>query len=329
MKNITKVVYKTAITTINLFIFIVSFYSFAVAQEQKKVALHQPGYYQMQLGDFKVIALSDGTVPIDADKLMKYARPGEISQLLKNTFQTSPVEASITGYLIEANDKLILIDAGTATAYGPSAGHLIESLLNAGYKPEQIDAILITHIHIDHTGGLMDGNKMVFPKATIYISKPEADFWLNETSKKKAPKALMPYFEYAKNTVGPFQNVGKVKLFSYDKELFPGIMPVATPGHTPGHTSYMLKSKGQKLLFWGDITHIGAIQLADPSVSIEYDVDPRAASVQRKKVLADAAKNGYWVAGSHLSFPGIGHLKTAGSKYVFEAIHYSTYGTGQ
>ncbi len=283
----------------------------------------------MQLGDFTVIALSDGTAPIDANKLMKFAKPGEINQLLKSSFQTSPVEASINAFLVKTNNHLILIDAGTATAYGPSAGHLTESLYNAGYKSEQIDAILITHIHVDHTGGLMNGNEMVFPNATIYISKPEADFWLNETSKKNAPKALLPFFQYAENTVGPYQKAGKVKLFGYDKELFPGIMPVPTPGHTPGHTSYALESKGQKLLFWGDITHIGAIQLADPSVSIDYDVNPEAAAVTRKKVLTEAAREGYWVAGSHLSFPGIGHLKAVGSRYEFEPIHYSTYGTGQ
>ncbi len=329
MKSIIKVVYKTVINTINLFVFIVLLCCTALAQEQKKVILHQAGYYQMQLGDFKVIALSDGTVPIDANKLMKYARPGEINDLLKKSFQTTPVEASINGFLVIVNNQLILIDAGTAGAYGPSAGHLTASLINAGYKPEQIDAILITHIHVDHTGGLMDSDKMVFPNATIYVSKPEIDFWLNEANKKKAPKAMLPFFEYAEKTIVPYRKAGKIKTFGYGKELFPGITPIATPGHTSGHTSYAIESKGQKLLFWGDITHIGAIQLADPSVSIEFDVYPKLAAITRKKVLAEAAKDGYWIAGSHLSFPGIGHLTAVGAKYTFEAIHYSTYGIGQ
>lgn len=89
----------------------------------------------------------------------------------------STVETSVNAYLVKTGDKLILVDAGAAGNFGPTAGQLTKSLAKAGYSPDQIDAVLITHVHVDHVSGLMDGDKLVFPNAAIYISKPEAEFW--------------------------------------------------------------------------------------------------------------------------------------------------------
>jgi glyoxylase-like metal-dependent hydrolase (beta-lactamase superfamily II) len=303
--------------------------STGIAQSTSSVSLKQPGYYRMQVGDFEVTALSDGTIPQDVNKLLLDAKPGEIDQLLKISYITAPVETSVNAYLIKTNNQLILVDAGTADAFGPSLGQLTKSLSNAGYKPEQIDAVLLTHIHPDHTGGLMEGDKMRFPNATIYVSKREADFWLTEESKNKAPEGLKYYYQMAEATVGPYLKAGRVKTFEYGGELFPGITPIASPGHTPGHSFYALESKGQKLVFWGDIMHVAAVQLTDPSITIQYDVDPKAAAFQRQKAFSEAAKEGYWVAGDHVSFPGIGHLRKEGSKYVWVSVNYSTYGSGQ
>ena len=283
----------------------------------------QAGYYHLKIGDYEVTALSDGTVPQDLHQLLKNTKPGEVDGLLKGDFQSNPVELSVNAYLIKNGDQLILIDAGTAGNYGPTLGHLTESLAHAGYKPEQINVVLVTHIHIDHIGGLMDGDKMVFPNATIYISKPEANFWLSPESEAKAPESLKAYFAQAEASVGPYLKAGKVKTFTYGSELFPGITPMATPGHTPGHTSYLLESKNQRLMFLGDVLHIAAVQFADPSVTIVYDVDQAAAAIQRKKLFAEAAKNGYWIAGDHLSYPGFGHIRANGTSYVFVPANYS------
>ena len=176
-------------------------------------------------------------------------------------FLPTTVESSVNAYLVKDGDKLILIDAGTAGNFGPTLGQLTKSLANAGYSPDQIDAVLVTHAHVDHVGGLMDGDKMVFPNATIYISKPEADFWFG--GKSAIPAGQKDFETFANASVGPYLKAGKVKIFDYGQELFPGIMPLAGPGHTPGHTFYLLSSKGEKLLFWGDVIHSAAIQFAD------------------------------------------------------------------
>jgi glyoxylase-like metal-dependent hydrolase (beta-lactamase superfamily II) len=311
----------------------------AIAQTPNKVSLDQPGYYRVRVGDFEVTALADGTIPQDFSKLLTNARPGEIDRLLRLNYMTDTVENSVNAYLIKTKDRLILVDAGTSDAFGPSLGHLTRSLRNAGYRPEQIDAVLVTHIHPDHVGGLMEGDKIIFPNATIYISKPEVEFWLGEGHANSAPEGLKYYFQNAEQKVGPYLRAGKVIAFEYGSELFPGITPIASPGHTPGHTFYALESKGQKLLFWGDVMHVASVQLTDPSITIQYDVNPKAAAFQRKKAFSDAAKYGYWVACDHVSFPGIGHLrveglkaeglKADGLKYVWVPVNYSTFGAGQ
>ncbi len=165
---------------------------------------------------------------------------------------------------------------------------------------------------------------MVFPNATIYLSQREADFWLSDESRKSAPEGLTFYFQNAAQKVGPYQKAGKVKTFEYGGPLFPGITPVASPGHTPGHTFYTIESKGQKLVFWGDIIHVAAVQLADPGITIQYDIDQKTAAAQRKKAFSEAAKEGYWVACDHVSFPGIGRLRADGSRYVWVPVNYST-----
>lgn len=300
------------------------------AQDTIKV-FAQPTSYHMVLGDIEIIALSDGSIPLELNKVLTNTKPGEIDKLTHLNFQTPVVEASVNAYLIKTVDKLILIDAGTSELYGPSLGHLPANLISAGYRPEQIDAVLITHIHTDHTGGLMDGSNsnMIFPNATIYVSRKEADYWLSEENYAKAPARLKKYFDEARLKMTPYVKAGKVKTFDYGSELFPGILPVASAGHTPGHSFYQVSGKGEKILFWGDLMHAAAVQFNDPDVTITFDVDPKAAAETRKKAYEDAAKGKYWIAADHLSFPGIGHIRKIEHGYSWFPINYTTTGIGQ
>ncbi|NSL85291.1 MBL fold metallo-hydrolase [Chitinophaga sp. Mgbs1] len=307
----------------------ISTFLHAGAQDKMPRPLPQPGYYRMTLGDFEITALSDGTIPLQVDKLLLNTHPGQIDAALSSYFQTQPVETSVNAYLIRTGNHLYMVDAGTAELLGPTLGHLSASIRAAGYTPEQVEAILITHIHTDHTGGLMEGDRMVFPNATLYISRKEAGFWLSKEAMEQAPASRKKYFTEALTKVGPYVKAGKVKLFDYNGELFPGITPVATPGHTPGHTFYAIASKGQKIMFWGDIIHVGPVQFTDPGVTIEFDIDPQAAAAARIKAFREAVRDGYWIAADHLSFPGIGHLREENGKFRWVPINYSNSGNGQ
>lgn len=296
---------------------------FAVtASADTKLSKPQAGYYRLKVGDVEVTALSDGTVPLGALDLLHGAKPGEIEKLLADSYVRAPLDASVNAFLINAGDRLVMVDAGTSELYGPTLDKLVSSLKAAGYEPDQVTDILITHIHTDHTGGLMHGAERVFKKAVIHVEKKEADFWLTPANKDKAEASKKQYFDQAVAKVQPYVKAGQVKTFSGETQLFPGIKAVPAPGHTPGHTFYVLESKGEKIVFWGDIMHVAEVQFVNPSITIAFDVDPAQAAAARKKAYADAAAKGYLVAPAHVSFPGVGHLRADGTGYRWIPVPY-------
>lgn len=288
-----------------------------------QVKTQAPGYYRLMLGDFEITALNDGTLDLPVDQLMDKAKPGTVVKALQQAYLKPPVETSVNGYLINTGTKLVLIDTGAAGLFGPTAGRLLSNLKAAGYQPEQVDEIYITHLHPDHAGGLTQDGKPVFPNAVVRMDQRDADHWLNAANATKEPEGHRGFFPGIIAALKPYQDAGRVKPFNGTAELVPGIRPVPAPGHTPGHTIYMVESKGQQLAVWGDVMHVAAVQFPDPSVAINFDSDSKVAVPQREKVFADAAKKGYYVAGAHLSFPGIGHLRAEGKHYVWVPVNYS------
>ena len=282
-----------------------------------------PGFYRIMLGDFEVTALSDGTVDLPFDQLLKGTTPAKVNQALAKAYMKSPVETSLQGFLINTGTKLVLVDAGAGTLFGPTLGRLVANLKASGYKPEQIDEIYITHMHPDHVGGLAIGGHMVFPNAIVRADKHEADYWLSPANLEKAPAATKSFFQGAIDSLKPYQAAGKYKELDGPTELVPGVRAVPSPGHTPGHTSYLVESQGKKLLLIGDVVHVLWVQLADPSISVAFDSDPKQSVVERKKDFAEAAKGGYLVGVAHLPFPGIGHVRPSGKGYEWLPIAYA------
>jgi glyoxylase-like metal-dependent hydrolase (beta-lactamase superfamily II) len=289
-----------------------------------QVKTQAPGWYRMMLGDFEVTSLSDGTFPMDVDKVLSNVTPKQLDDDLSRSFLTNPVEESVNGFLINTGTKLVLVDTGAGTLFGPTVGKLLANLQASGYRPEQVDEIYITHMHLDHIGGLLKDGKMAFPNAVVRASQQEADYWLSKAKMAAAPAEAKDGFANAQKALAPYVAAGRFKPFNGDIELVPGIRSVANPGHTPGHTLYMVESGGEKLLLWGDLMHVAAAQFPDPSVSLQYDQDVPAAREQRKKVFADAAEHRYWIGAAHLPFPGIGHLRTNGSGYTFVHANYTS-----
>jgi glyoxylase-like metal-dependent hydrolase (beta-lactamase superfamily II) len=282
-----------------------------------------PGYFRMMLGDFEVTALSDGTVDLPVDKLLTGTTAAKTNALLAKSFLKAPVETSFNAYLINTGTKLVLIDTGAAGLFGPTLGRLKANLQAAGYQPEQVDEVYITHMHPDHVGGLMDGDKLAFANATVRAERKDADFWLSQANLDKAPADSKGFFQGAMASLNPYVKANRFSAFDGNTELVPGVKAVAAPGHTAGHSFYVVESKGQKLTLWGDVVHVGAVQFEQPSVTIQFDTDPRAAEMERKRAFADAAKNGYLVAASHLAFPGIGHVRANGKGYTWVPLNYT------
>jgi glyoxylase-like metal-dependent hydrolase (beta-lactamase superfamily II) len=287
-----------------------------------QVKTQAPGYYRMMLGDFEVTVLNDGTLSLPAS-VMTNTTEAETEQALARNFQKSPFDASDNAFLINTGAKLVLIDTGCGNLMGPTAGNLLMNLKAAGYRPEQIDEVYLTHMHPDHAGGLMAEGKLAFPNAVLRANRREADFWLSEANLEKSPAAMKGFFKGAMASVNPYIAAGKFRPFEGDTQLVPGIEVIAAPGHTPGHSIYSIESGGQKMLLWGDLVHVAAVQFGEPSVTVQFDVDSQSAAMQRQHAYADAAKAGYLVGTAHLSFPGIGHIRAEGKGYAWVPVNYS------
>jgi glyoxylase-like metal-dependent hydrolase (beta-lactamase superfamily II) len=305
-----------------------SFFAFNANAEAPMVKTQAPGYYRMMLGDFEITALSDGTTKLPLTKILTRTTPAQTEKTLAQSHLTDPTETSVNAYLINTGSKLVLIDTGAANLFGPTLGNMLANLKASGYQPEQVDEVYITHMHPDHVGGLMAGDKLAFPNAVVRADQHDADFWLSKTQMEKAPKEAQKFFADAMTSLNPYVAAGKFKPITAsagaDVELVPGIKAVAAYGHTPGHSFYSIESQGQKMFIWGDLMHAAAIQFPNPGVAIQFDTDSKAAAAQRKKAYADAAKKGYVVGIAHVSFPGIGYLKAAGSGYAWVPVNYSS-----
>ncbi len=163
---------------------------------------------------------------------------------------------------------------------------------------------------------------MVFPKATVYVSRKDVDYWLDKDNKLEAPDDRRTVAQ-SRATVGPYVDGKRVHYLTSDGEILPGIKAVASPGHTPGHTAYFVESDGHKMLFWGDTIHSSEVQFEHPEVSVAYDVVPTQAVMSREKLLREAAVSGIVVASDHISFPGLGHVRKAHGAYQWAPLPYN------
>jgi glyoxylase-like metal-dependent hydrolase (beta-lactamase superfamily II) len=265
-----------------------------------------PGFYRLRLGDFRVTVLSDGTAPRDLPNIM--SKPTEVRQALDAAHETLPVQLSINCFLIDTGSKKIMVDTGAGELFGSTSGKLVDNMRAAGYRTEDIDTILLTHIHGDHSGGLTVGGERIFPNAEVHVDKRDPDYWLDPAAAAAAGPDQRTTFAQSYQTVHPYLDSGQLRTFDGPTELFPGVGTMPEHGHTPGLTGYMVESRGERMLLWGDIVHAAEVQFKDPTVTVHYDVDPEEAATSRLRVLNDAAKQGYLVGGAHLSFPGLGHV---------------------
>lgn len=281
------------------------------------------GWYRTMVGDAEITVLSDGTAKLPVLNLLKGDRT-QVADALRRNFLGETVETSVNAFLVNTGGKLVLVDTGTGGTFGPALGTVRANLQAAGYRPEQVDEVYITHLHGDHVGGLMAGGQRAYPNATLRIDKRDVDYWLSEANMNAAPEQAKGFFKTAMATVKPYQDAGKLRTFEGSTELVPGVRAISAYGHTPGHTIYAIESKGEKLVLWGDLMHVAAVQFEDPSVTIQFDTDNAEAARQRIAAYQDAAKNGFLVGAAHLSFPGIGRLRAAEKGYVFVPANYTS-----
>jgi len=284
-----------------------------------------PGYYRMMLGDVEVTALYDGVFTMDP-ALLKGASADDIQSLIARMFQASTpgVQTAVNAFLVHTGKNLILVDTGSQACFGPTLGNVSKNLAVSGYSPEQVDTVLLTHLHPDHACGLLaaDGSA-AYPNATVIVPKGEEAYWLSKELMAVAPEGAQPFFKMAMAAVAPYQASGHFKTFSQGESPIEGVEAVPTYGHTPGHTGYMIGTEQHSLMLWGDIVHNYASQFVRPEIAIEFDSDSEQAIETRKKVFAQAADDKLWVGGAHMPFPGIGHVRKEDVGYSWVPVEYA------
>jgi len=339
MKSIGKAVEVSAQTTRNVFkrnltrfaAFLLAVFASFVAVPNAALAAppqHRdqvPGFYRLKVGDLEVTALYDGTGVFDPHWLngTNVTMDGVVKALHEDPHMLDVVDS---GFLVNTGKQLILVDVGTGTWWGGGLfGRLAGSLRSAGYTPEEIDIVLLTHLHSDHVGGLttQDG-KRVFPNAEVYVAKAESDFWLSPEIAAKAPKDAQPFFQSAQAIAAPYIKAGKWHTFTGSEPIVDGMQLVPLLGHTPGHTGYEFSSKGQRILFWGDTIHAQRVQIPHPEVTVVFDIDPAAAAATRNQLLSKLARADVIIAEPHSSlFPPLGRLHKEGSGYNWVPVVFT------
>ncbi len=280
-------------------------------------------YYRLKLGDYEITALSDGTVKLPMSKIYKHIRERDAETYLADHFQAGS-EMSVNAFLVNTGERLVLIDAGTGNLMGPALGKLVSNIEAAGYRVDQIDDVILTHIHADHSGGLVANGKRVFENATLHVNHREAEFWLKADVEAKTDKVLGRQIAQAEQCVGPYVEAKRFETFADNAAPLPGFGSVLRAGHTPGHSGIIVESQGQTILFWGDITHGDALQYDHPEVTVDFDVDQTMAAASRAVAFAEAADQKYLVAGAHHAFPGIGHVRRDETNYDWVPLVYSS-----
>jgi glyoxylase-like metal-dependent hydrolase (beta-lactamase superfamily II) len=278
-----------------------------------------PAWYRFKLGDFEATVISDGTLNLGPAASLYPKTPKEtVEGVLASQF-VAPAALVVQENCLVLNtgDQLVLFDSGMGSykVFGTTAGRLESALAASGIKPDDIDAIILTHGHIDHLSGIMsDEGKRLFPNAQIIMSKVEHDFWTDD-AKKSSTGVMKLLVDSARKNLLP--NKDRMVFVEDGKEAVKGVSAVSSHGHTPGHASYLISSGGQNFLFTGDAVTNTAISFGHPDWVFGFDADPGMASETRKRVLDMAVQDKLTLVGYHFAFPGIGNVAKEGDAYRF------------
>ncbi len=270
-----------------------------------------PGLYRSRIGDALVTTVNDGFLDCPAE-IWNGASQEQLGETAADNFRPWPPRITVNTFVIEIGERTVLVDTGGGNLV-ESMGLLAGNLRAGGFAPDRIDTVLITHIHPDHTGGLLDADgERCFPNAEVVIAGDEIDFWSSRDVKEGRFAAATPYLGTATAVLQAY--AGQIRRGT-GKEIAPGLSAVPLPGHTPGHSGYSLKSAGESLLIWGDTVHAPEVQVPLPQVTSEFDVDQAQAAESRRRLFAHVAAERLLVAGMHLGFPAFAHVVAAGAGY--------------
>ena len=248
-----------------------------------------------RVGAYDVLTLHDGIFEAPLDVLIhadgEAARDEAVARWGKPR-----VSIPVNCFALKGAGGITLVDAGTGPSWGEAMGHAPGAMAKAGIAPEQVERVLITHLHGDHALGLFDSERPRFPNAEIIVPEADFSFFGDEAKRAQTPQNRQGGFavtatlkKHYRGRIGPVP-AGSVR---------PGITLIPLPGHTAGHGGYLIEGD-EPLLLWGDALHLSDLQAADPGIGLVYDFDAATAVASRRAILARAAGEGWLVSGGHI-----------------------------
>jgi glyoxylase-like metal-dependent hydrolase (beta-lactamase superfamily II) len=276
-----------------------------------------PGLFHLPIGDALVTPVNDGTYQASFDLIVGIDH-SECERLEKTAFRPVPPKMTMNAFLVQMAGRRMLVDTGCGVSMGPTLGMLSDNLRSMGVEPEDIDTVLMTHLHPDHVNGLIGQHgQAVFPKAELVVNEAELNFFRDRDAPSRSPPETLEFFEGARLGTAPYTD--RIRTVR-DGSVFPGVTAVTQPGHTPGQTAWLIESGNDSVMIWGDVVHMPNLQMAAPQAGTVLDIDRAQAVATRKRALEMAATDRIRVAGTHFDFPAIGHIerRTTGFGFVPE-----------
>ncbi|WP_425088368.1 MBL fold metallo-hydrolase [Stappia sp.] len=273
-------------------------------------------FNRIKLGEFEITTLLDGQRGSDGPHPIfgQNQEADAVAALMEENFlPPTRTEFVFTPVVVNTGSELVLFDTGL----GGDAGSLTQQLAAAGYTPEQIDIVVITHMHPDHIGGLMTSGTPTFPNARYVTGQAEYDFWSGE-DKLTGPTERVA--KLVQSNVTPMAD--KMTFIGDGADVVTGITGMDTSGHTPGHMSYHIESAGQRLLIWGDVANHFVASIQRPDWHVRFDMDKEKAAATRKRVFDMVSADKVPVTGYHMPFPAIGYIDTRGGGYRWLPASY-------
>ncbi len=280
-----------------------------------------PSRYAVQVGDIEVLVISDGVLPITASTLATTTPSAELTGWLDAQFLPHDVvDWPLNVVVVRTGGRTILVDAGLGVEFPdfPRAGQTVHRLEAAGIDPGSVTDVVLTHLHMDHIGGLLtDGLKArLRPDLRIHLASREAEFW----EKPDFTQTVMPQPipDVLRRTATQFlaDYRGQLRPFETEYELAPGVLISRTGGHTPGHSIVRLESRGERLTFAGDA--VFAPGFDNPEWQNGFEHDPQEAARVRVNLLREIASTGEALVATHLPFPSVCRVAAAGG--VFRCV---------
>lgn len=284
-----------------------------------------PGFFRFELGAYEITILHDGarSFPYPDSFVTNVGRDQALAAAGDAFMPAGKVTVPFNPTLINTGSKLVLIDTGNGPDPGGAVGQLFANLSAAGVAANDIDIVVISHLHPDHINGLRSADgSIAFPNATIIAPAPEWAFWMNDDNMAKASdKLTQNYFSNTRKILGGLDD--RIGRYAWGSEVAPGVTAIAAPGHTPGHTAFAVASGDSRMIVQSDVTNIPEFFLRNPDWHVMYDHDPELAAATRHRFYDMAASEKMLIAGYHFSFPSAGHVEKNGAGYRLLPVAWS------